>query len=143
MKNYILLLLTSASLVSCNTPATVAVSTSSGQRLDVKTSARVGGRGAIIANMEGGTQVAIYDNNDDSFREVASVAKTGIRWGYSVAGIKSLGNTATSIVNSNNALKAAQSADALKAAQSADAVKTSAIEADAAVKSLEITTPAP
>ena len=84
------LILLSAGLVACNTPARVIVT--NGQRtVDVTTSGRVGGRGGTVVR-DGTLTVATYDNNDRSFRELNSTVRTGIAW-WGAQGVTSdLGN---------------------------------------------------
>lgn len=117
-------------LVSCNTPAVVSITTGNGDAINYKGSGRIGGRGAFAANLPGGARVAIFDNNENSFREGTRTVRTGL-W---LAGLQNIVSSAADAVTS---VKNTESANALAAEVSQNEVEKAAIAAKLAAKEIE------
>jgi hypothetical protein len=129
MKKCILTLLGMCVITSCNSPATVSV-TSDNVNVNITSSARMGGRGGVLAKANGLT-VAVYDNNDASFKEGNKTARFGLgMWGAS----KIAGSLADSFTSTENAKTVA----GLEGVKATEATKQAQIAADAATRQAEI-----
>lgn len=129
MKKCILCLLGMCTIAACNTPATVAVS-SNGTNVNISSSSRLGGRGGVLAKANGLT-VAVFDNNDTSFREANKTARLGVgMWGAS----KISANLADAFSSTENAKTSA----GLEGIKATEATKQAKIAADAATEQAKI-----
>ena len=89
-------------LVSCNSPATVQVTSASGQNVNITSSTRLGGRGGVAVK-SGDVVVAVYDNNEDSFRE----GNKTVRLGFWLTALNSIANSVSDAVTTTNATEEA------------------------------------
>lgn len=106
---------------SCNSPAKVQVG-----EVTVESSARAGGKGGIYVR-HGDTEIAVLDNNEDSFREAAKTARFGIGATQLASVAKSGIAAVTSVKNTTTAAdvsKAAGSEATAQTAIAADVTKT-------------------
>jgi len=98
------ILITAASCSACNTAATISVN-----GVTVKSSGRMGGMGTLYVR-DGRTEVAISDDNRDSFREVAKTARFGIGAAQLASVAKSGIGAVTSVKNTATTAKAGTAA---------------------------------
>lgn len=137
MKYKLLLTVLSLLTVACNTPATVRVIPKEGPTIDIKSSGRMGGRGGVIAKTPDVT-VAVYDNNDASFKELNKTVRTGIVVAGAAGAASSMADSATSTANAETAAKLSetQAVEATKQVQIIEnaAVEKAKIAAEAAVQ---------
>lgn len=125
-----LLLLSTAFLTACSTPASVTVGD-----VTVKTSGRVGGKGGMVVQ-RGNLEIRTWDNNEDSFREfgktarfvtgavqLAAVAKSGISAVSSIKNTKTAADASTAAAqeSTKQAVIAAEREAARMAAEEAAA----------------------
>lgn len=109
---------------SCNSPARVTVTTKSGANIEIDTSGRIGGKGGMLVKSND-AMVAVYDNNDASFREGSKT----LRFITGLIGLSSIANSAADALTTTNASNNAATLEGIKAVE---ATKQAKIAADAA-----------
>lgn len=130
MKAAALALIAAALLPACTSPAVITAG-----NVTVRTSGRLGGQGGLYVR-EGNTEIATYDNNEDSFREGAKTARFGIGAAQAASVIKSGISAVASVKNTTTAAGVSKAAGAETTKQAAIAAEREAARLAAAESAL-------